>query len=691
MDNSKRDGQVKNNQCEQNSGGKKKLQTILQRIKVKKIQIILQGMYLIERLSPRFMLCCVAQAVLKALSPFINIYLSAVMINNLLVGRNMGDMLFLVMLMSTANLACGGLGALMDRLVNVKQNILVTQYNWTLNKKMTELSYGDVESHGVQEMREKIRQMEQVNNMGLWNLILPVKTAVQSVFGILFAVAIFCSVFFQKGIGDSGSLLTDFFCSPWASAMLAALIVGNVFVSLWTVSRSTQKVFDAYAGLVPLNQVYSYYLENYIDTYHSGKDIRLYGQGNLIRRELDDLLESGKTPMKKLKGIEFRYNGLAAVAAFVMNLFIYLTVGLRALAGLFPVGNIVQYIGGISQFITGFTTLAGQLTLMGANVEALELILQYLGRKSSQEQALCFTESVLQEQGLCLSEPALQEQTLELSQPVLQNPDMVDLIHSARIQNDSTVVNDAAFREIQFRNVSFTYPDTHEKVLENLSFTIRAGEKLAVVGVNGSGKTTMIKLLCRLYDADEGEILVNGVDIREWDVKAYRNLFGVVFQDFQLFSFGLGQNLAGSVEYDTDRAKRALEEADFGERLERMDLDTSLYRDFDPMGVEISGGEAQKIAIARALYKQAPLLVLDEPTAALDPQAEYEVYQNLNRISKDRTAIFISHRMSSCRFCDRILVFDGGRLIQEGSHETLLGEVEGKYCELWRSQEQYYK
>ncbi len=617
--------------------------------KKKKLQTIFRGIRLIESLSPHFMLCCIGQAVLKALSPFINIYLSAVMINSLLGGQSMEHMLALVLLMVALNLACQGLGVLMDRLVSVRQNVLSTQYHWALNKKMMEFSYADVESHAVQALREKIRQMEQVNNMGLWNLVFPVRTVIQSVFSILFAFSIFFSVFFQKGGGSSGSVLTDFFCSPWASAMLAVLILGNILVSLWTVSQSTKKVYDAYAGLVPLNQVYTYYLENYIDTYHSGKDIRLYHQGDLIRREMEHLLADGRMPMKRLKGIEFKYNGLGALAAFIMNVFIYLTVGMRTLAGLFSAGNIVQYIGGISQFITGFTTLSGQLTLLGANVEALDLLLQYLNIGREQE------DRGQRDQGA-----------------------------SCRLQPEE-------LSEIRFRNVSFAYPDTDRKVLENLSFAIRAGEKLAVVGANGSGKTTMIKLLCRLYDVDEGEILINGVDIREVDRQAWQKLFGVVFQDFQLFPFGLGQNLAGSMEYDADRARAALEEAGFGARLGGMDMETAIYKDFDPSGVEISGGEAQKIAIARALYKHAPVLVLDEPTAAHDPQAEYEVYKNLNHVSENRTAIFISHRMSSCRFCDRILVFDGGRLVQEGSHEELLGDENGKYYQLWRSQEQYYQ
>lgn len=622
----------------------------------KNMKVIAGGIRLIEGLSPGFLPCCVLQACLNALSPFINIYLSAALINGLLEGWGMVRLLQGVCVMALLNLVCGGLAAWTERLVNVKQNALFAQYDWKLNSRMMELPYEEVERYEVQALRERIRQMANVNGMGLWNLVNPVKAVVRSVFTILFAIAIFCAVFVQCGTGEG--LLTGFFCSAWASAGLAALILGNICVNLYTVSRSTKKVFAAFAGLVPINQVYSYYLENYIDTYHSGKDIRLYRQGDLIRSEMGKLLRDGREPMKRLKGIEFRYNGLGSLAGFAMNLTIYLTVGMRALAGLFPVGSIVQYVGGIGQFVSGFTTFAAQITLLNSNVEALELILRYLGMGEPEEKSGLIGRAG----GQCGGKTVLEEP--------LRSADSL---------------------EIEFRNVSFTYPGTESKALDNLSFAIHPGEKLAVVGVNGSGKTTMIKLLCGLYEPDQGEILVNGRDIRELDQEACRELFGVVFQDFQLFSFGLGQNLAGSRIYDGERARAALEEAGFGARLAGMDLETSLYKDFNPQGVEISGGEAQKIAIARALYRQAPILILDEPTAALDPQAEYEVYEKLNHISENRTAIFISHRMSSCRFCGRILVLDGGRLVQEGSHEELLRDSGGRYFALWHAQEQYYR
>ena len=221
----------------------------------------------------------------------------------------------------------------------------------------------------------------------------------------------------------------------------------------------------------------------------------------------------------------------------------------------------------------------------------------------------------------------------------------------------------------------------------------RVGERLAVVGMNGSGKTTFIKLLCRLYDPTEGEILLNGIDIKKYDYKEYMSVFSVVFQDFVLFSYPLGENVAAKTNYDQSLVKRCLTDSGFGERLQEMQegLNTCLYKDFSENGAEISGGEAQKIALARALYKDAPFIVLDEPTAALDPVAEAEVYSNFNKIVGDKTVIYISHRLSSCRFCDEIAVFDNGQIVQQGSHDKLVADENGQYHKLWYAQAQYYK
>ena len=246
--------------------------------------------------------------------------------------------------------------------------------------------------------------------------------------------------------------------------------------------------------------------------------------------------------------------------------------------------------------------------------------------------------------------------------------------------------------ELSFRNVSFRYPGTADDILKNVSLDFKIGQKMALVGMNGAGKTTLIKLLLRLYEPTGGEICLNGINIEKYDYEEYLQIFSVVFQDFKLFSFSLGQNVAAGIAYDRARAKACLEKAGFGARLQELPdgLDTCLYKDFEETGVEISGGEAQKIALARALYKDAPFIVLDEPTASLDPVAEYEVYSKFNDIVDNKTAIYISHRLSSCRFCDEIAVFDHGRIVQQGSHEELAADGNGKYYELWCAQSQYY-
>ena len=245
---------------------------------------------------------------------------------------------------------------------------------------------------------------------------------------------------------------------------------------------------------------------------------------------------------------------------------------------------------------------------------------------------------------------------------------------------------------VEFRNVSFKYPKTEAYALRNVNLKFKIGEKLAIVGMNGSGKTTFIKLLCRLYDPTEGEILLNGVNIQKYDCDEYMSIFSVVFQDFTLFNFKLGEVVASNKIFDEDKVRECLIKANFGDRLKEMPdgVNTYLYKGYDQSGIEISGGEAQKIALARALYKDSSFILLDEPTAALDPISEYEVYSNFNSISGDKTTVYISHRLASCRFCDKIAVFDNGLIVQVGNHDTLVADSNGKYSELWNAQAQYY-
>ena len=248
--------------------------------------------------------------------------------------------------------------------------------------------------------------------------------------------------------------------------------------------------------------------------------------------------------------------------------------------------------------------------------------------------------------------------------------------------------------EFKFENVSFKYPGHEKYVLKNINLTIEAGSKLAVVGINGAGKTTLTKLLMRLYEPTEGRILLNGVDVKKYDRDTYFKIFAPVFQNIEIFAFPVWQNISMKPENETDknRTMEALERSGLDEKINKYEnkIDTMLLRIFDPNGVDLSGGERQRLAMARALYQNREVLVLDEPTAALDALAEDRMYQEFNQMVKGKTAIFISHRLSSTRFCDKIVMFEDGRIIEEGTHEQLIN-ANGKYRNMFQVQAQYYK
>ncbi|MCR5330324.1 MAG: ABC transporter ATP-binding protein/permease [Lachnospiraceae bacterium] len=253
---------------------------------------------------------------------------------------------------------------------------------------------------------------------------------------------------------------------------------------------------------------------------------------------------------------------------------------------------------------------------------------------------------------------------------------------------------------IEFKDVSFKYPRAGDFTLRHVNITIRPNEHLSVVGLNGAGKTTFIKLLCRMYDVTEGAILVDGVDIREYSEEEYRRLFSVVFQDFAIFAFSLRENIEmGDVDFAPDdpdkrtvRLNETLELSGLKEDAEELPngVDTILYKSFDEKGTELSGGQRQKTAISRALYRNAPIVILDEPTAALDPVAEYDIYRKFDTLVGHKSAIYISHRLSSCKFCDRIAVFSEGTVKEYGTHDELVGIPGGIYAEMFHAQARYY-
>ena len=258
-----------------------------------------------------------------------------------------------------------------------------------------------------------------------------------------------------------------------------------------------------------------------------------------------------------------------------------------------------------------------------------------------------------------------------------------------KISDGEKVAEKGEPKEIRIENLSFTYPGNDKPTLEDINLTIKPHEKIALVGYNGAGKTTLTNLILRLYDPTEGRIIIDGEDIRDCTVDSHRDRFAAVFQDFQLFSCNVGENVALDKDYDKERVKDALGHSGFGKKLKN-GTETELLREFDDEGVMLSGGESQKVAIARAFYKNCPYVILDEPSANLDPVAEYNLNRAMSEASDNKTVIFISHRLSTTVHADRIYVMEKGRIIESGSHSELM-KLGGTYAYMFNLQAEKYK
>lgn len=269
----------------------------------------------------------------------------------------------------------------------------------------------------------------------------------------------------------------------------------------------------------------------------------------------------------------------------------------------------------------------------------------------------------------------------------------MDISEKAQSSSGESVISGEKNHSIEFRNVSFHYPHSDTYVLKNVSFRIEAGEKVSIVGVNGSGKSTLVKLLCHFYEPNEGEILIDDVNIRDLAPDEISKVLGVVFQDYNIFPFTVRENVALDVQINDKRVNECLKSIGLSEKVEKLScgLNTMIYKIFDDDGVEFSGGEAQKLAISRIVYADAPIFVLDEPTSALDPIAEYDLFGKFNEISSRKTVIFISHRLSSTRLSDKIAVISDGELVEFGSHADLMKIDEGIYKNMFTEQAKYYE
>ena len=604
------------------------------------IKLLKRGVKIVSKLEPYLITVRVIRALVNALTPFINIYMSGMILNELTGNRDLKTLIILVIITTGANFIIQMSEHGMNKIINFKWQAFGHKYEIDMSEKILSMDYDDVENPEIHNRKSRIDE----TGGGIWSIANSIENIMNNLLQIVFSVAITFNVFI-KFSAEAHTGFLGFVNSYAYSILMVLIIVANVIFSMRNADVRVKKYYDIRKGMVQFNRYFNHYMYVYAGRYQTGKDIRLYNQKEFVGKRSMEHFDEIKKTAAKLEQNNIFYRNIDTITSVFISGIVYVFVGLKSLLGIFAIGSIVQYVGSINLFIKAFSAFMSSLSIMRSGTQALAAYLDFMDTPNK-----------------------LYKGTL----PVEKRDD-----------NDY---------EIEFKNVSFKYPGTDVFVLKNLNLKFRIGQRLAVVGMNGSGKTTMIKLLCRLYVPNEGEITLNGFDINNYDYKEYMSIFSVVFQDFKLFAFPLSQNVAASVEYNSEKIEKCLNEAGFDERLKTLTngIDTPLYKDFDENGVEISGGEAQKIALARALYKDAPFIVLDEPTAALDPIAEYEIYSKFNEIIGNKTAIFISHRLSSCRFCDDIAVFHEGELIQRGSHDSLIDDESGKYYELWHAQAQYY-
>jgi ATP-binding cassette subfamily B protein len=596
------------------------------------------------KINRKFFLSKVFYGILSTLSPFVAIWFSARLLSELAGQCRLEKLVLWAVCAACAGFLIRLLTSSAEHWKNANELTYWHRAEHLYAEKMQSMDYEDVEDASVHELRSQIDQNDNYSRFGLNRPLWEVNEIISALTGILASAIMTVSLFHSKvSIGYGMQWLN----SPLCVVLLLGLILASASVSIRMTTISTESVFGmtAVAHIKKGNRIWVYYGFRLPDLTKAGMDVRLYRLERGIAAALKQHRKEDWDVQTAIARIHGRCDGISQLSGSICYGLCYLYVALKALGAAFPIGFVVQYVGAIGQFSASVQKLAISMTTLIQNATYLELTYSFLDIENKKYMG-----------------------TL----PVEKRDD-----------------NEYAF---EFRDVSFQYPGSDTYALKHLNFRFKLGTKLAVVGMNGSGKSTMIKLLCRLYDPTEGEILLNGINIQKYDYDEYLSLFSVVFQDFQLFSFTLGENVAASRSYDRDKAQRCLEEAGFGERLSQLPngLDTYLNQDFDKSGVEMSGGEAQKIALARALYKDAPFVVLDEPTAALDPLAEYEIYTRFNDMVGSKTAVYISHRLSSCRFCDEIAVFQGGALVQYGSHAELLKDQNGQYYALWTAQAQYY-
>lgn len=606
----------------------------------KYIENLVRMLRILFALVPHLFILVTVISVMDAVLPYVNIIAIQLVVDGLTENRGVNVTAHIVAVAVAVNVLFRLILGELRKRREISEARLDLKFRERLHLHEMRLPLVDIESTRVQELKRNIEQAK-MRNGGVENVVFDFEIVVRNITSLVTAGFVFLRVFTMQSGGTSSS----FWTSPVPVIILIFLVIACTLVTLRLQSAQNILIAGLNDEVNQANGSAFAYMQ-FISNYHFGKEIRIFGLGDYLCNFFDNLWISsiGYRLTQKLGKEKAKIPCVTVLCNEILNIFIYILAIGKAYAGEISVGNVVVYINSIQSFIQAMVALIGSSGEIIGHGALMQPFLDLLDM----------------------------EEELPSSGEGMEMPESID--------------------EIAFEHVYFKYPEQEGWVLEDVSFVLKAGQKMALVGENGAGKSTLIKLVCRFYEPDRGCIKIDGVDIRRYSKEQYWKMTSVVFQDFSLPALGLGNVIAGKDDFNKAKEEEILREVGMDKWMEKLGIsyDKCLYNDFSDAGIEISGGESQKLAIARALYKEAPFMILDEPTAALDPISEAAVFSDFHRICEGKTCIFISHRLYSCRICDFILVLHGGKLVQQGTHEELLSCV-GEYKELWDAQAGLYK
>ena len=599
--------------------------------------LIVRGYKLLFKICPKFMKWSVIRAIIDCLVSYFPIYMSSLIVNELASTQNSDRLIMLALITIIGFLVLSIIRKIINVQYSLHNNYAYHSIAFNMLDYQNKMKYTYLEDSDVEKMKQQIYNYQNATGAGINRLMYVAQALVYAFVNIITAIVLTISLFVTNSkIQYTG--IVGFINSPYSFVVILLVMTISILLSMIISIKHQKKIIDLYKQLEKDNTL----LMNMMSTY--GYSSYVNGINDVIY-DIEARVAEKDFYIREAHRIQTKTAIISKTLDILQTIVVMIYIAGKIYTKSIMVGDFMLYVATITRFVTGVSSLVNHIGGLVYNNQFLKLLFDYY--------------------------------------------DLPDDRYLGTLPIEKRSDNEY---EIEFKNVSFKYPKTDFWALKNVSFKFKIGERLAIVGMNGSGKTTLIKLLSRLYEPTEGVITLNGIDIKKYDYDEYQSIFSVVFQDFHIFAFSISDNVSCSLNGDKEKVVECLEQAGFGEKLKELPngIETIITKLYDNDGIEISMGEKQKLAIARALYKDAPFVVLDEPTASLDPISEQEVYNKFNEMVKDKTAIYISHRLSSCRFCDKIAVLHEGKLVQVGNHDELVKDENSKYFELWNAQAQYY-